>query len=70
MNDRTLKPGDKVQWRHSQGSTTGRVVQKLTRPTSVKDHEVAASKKAPEYLVESDKTGARAAHRPEALRKV
>ncbi|WP_395944057.1 DUF2945 domain-containing protein [Brevundimonas sp.] len=70
MTDKSLKPGDKVRWSHSQGSTTGRVVRRLTRPTSIKDHEVAASKEAPEYLVESDKTGARAAHRPEALRKV
>ncbi|WP_292094933.1 DUF2945 domain-containing protein [Brevundimonas sp.] len=29
---------------------------------------MAASPENPEYLVESDKTGARAAHRPQALK--
>lgn len=69
MTDRTFKAGDAVQWDHSQGSTTGKVVRKLTRPTMIKDHKVAASPDNPEYLVESDKTGARAAHKPSELRK-
>lgn len=70
MTDKRFKPGDKVRWDHSQGTTTGKVVRKLTRPTQIKGHKVAASKDNPEYLVESGKTGARAAHRPEELRKV
>ncbi|WP_246450630.1 DUF2945 domain-containing protein [Sphingomonas rhizophila] len=32
-------------------------------------HKVAASKDNPEYLVESDKSGKRAAHKPSALKK-
>lgn len=67
---KTLKKGDKVQWRHSQGTTTGHVVKKQTRPTTIKNHQVAASKDHPEYIVRSDKTGALAAHRPEGLKKV
>ena len=69
MTDKTFKAGDTVEWDHSQGTTTGKVVRKLTSPTKIKDHKVAASKDNPEYLVESGKTGARAAHRPEELRK-
>ena len=69
MTDKTFKAGDTVKWDHSQGTTTGQVIRKLTRETHIKGHKVAASKDHPEYLVESDKTGARAAHTPEELRK-
>ena len=69
MPDETFKPDDKVRWDHSQGTTTGHVVRKQTSPTKIKGHKVAASKDKPEYIVKSDKTGAVAAHKPEALRK-
>ena len=62
--------GDHVAWNSSQGEVTGRVVRKLVSPTHIKGHEIAASKENPEYLVESDKTGAQAAHKPDALRKL
>jgi hypothetical protein len=65
-----LHTGDHVQWNTSQGRTTGEVQKKLTSPTKIKGHEVKASKDDPEYLVESDKTGAEAAHKPSALKKV
>lgn len=64
-----LKKGDRVEWNTSQGKTTGTVKQKLTSPRDIKGHHVAASKENPEYLVESEKTGAEAAHKPEALKK-
>ncbi len=64
------RPGDRVEWRHSQGKSTGKVVRKVTRPTRIKDHKVAASPDHPEYIVESDKTGARAAHTRSGLRKL
>jgi hypothetical protein len=66
----TLKEGDKVEWQTSQGKTRGVVERKLTRPTKIKRHEVKASKEHPEYLVKSEKTGAKAAHKPDALKKV
>lgn len=69
MTEKTFKAGDKVAWDHSQGTTTGKVVKKLTKPTTIKSHKVAASPDNPEYLVESGKTGARAAHKPTELRK-
>lgn len=62
-----FKPGDKVSWRTSQGVTHGTVEKKLTHPTDIKQHHVAASKAHPEYLVVSDQTGARAAHTADAL---
>ena len=65
----SLQPGDKVAWNTSQGETTGRVVKRLTQPTDLKGHHVAASEDEPQYLVRSDKSGEEAAHRPEALRK-
>ena len=69
MTEKTFKAGDTVKWDHSQGTTTGKVVRKLVEPTTIKTHKVAASKDHPEYLVESGKTGARAAHKPSELRK-
>ncbi|QTC90111.1 hypervirulence associated TUDOR domain-containing protein [Brevundimonas goettingensis] len=69
MTEKSFKAGDTVKWDHSQGTTTGKVVRKLTKPTAIKAHKVAASKENPEYLVESGKTGALAAHKPSELRK-
>ena len=65
----TFKAGDKVQWKSSQGTVTGKVKKKLTTSTDIKGHHVAASKDNPEYLVASDKTGAEAAHKPGSLKK-
>ncbi|MDQ6655264.1 MAG: DUF2945 domain-containing protein [Verrucomicrobiota bacterium] len=64
-----LKAGDKVEWQTSQGKTVGTVKRKLTSKTKIKTHVVAASKENPEYLVQSKKTGAVAAHKPAALKK-
>ena len=72
MSQKKLKKGDKVAWSTPQGETRGKVVQKLTSDTRVgnegqKGTRVSASKKDPRYLVESEKTGKRAAHKPESL---
>ena len=69
MTEKTFKAGDTVQWDHSQGTTQGKVIKKVTSPTKIKGHKVAASKDNPEYIVKSDKTGAKAAHKPAELRK-
>jgi hypothetical protein len=65
-----FKEGTRVQWKTSHGQTTGKVKKKLTSPTDIKGHHVAASKDNPEYLVESEKTGKEAAHKPDALDKI
>ncbi|MDQ3041520.1 MAG: DUF2945 domain-containing protein [Acidobacteriota bacterium] len=64
-----LKKGDKVEWETSQGKTSGTVKKKLTEPMDIKGHHVAASKDNPEYLVDSEKSGGQAAHKPAALKK-
>ncbi len=69
MTEKSLKAGDKVEWDHSQGTTEGKVVKKVTSPTQIKGHKVAASRDNPEYIVESARTGAKAAHKPAELRK-
>ncbi|MBD2460914.1 DUF2945 domain-containing protein [Oscillatoria sp. FACHB-1407] len=65
-----FKKGDRVEWNSSGGKTVGKVKKKLTEPTEIKSHTVAASEDNPEYLVESEKTGKEAAHKPDALKKV
>ena len=64
-----IKPGDRVSWKTSQGETRGKVIKKLSAPTQIKGHTAKASKNNPEYLVESDKTHERAAHKPGALKR-
>ena len=66
----TFKPGDHVRWNTPQGETTGKVIRKLTEPTDIEGHHVAASDENPQYLVESDSSGAQAAHKPDALERV
>jgi hypothetical protein len=64
-----LRKGDTVSWNTPQGKTTGKVKKRLTEPAEIEGHHVAASRDNPEYLVESDKTGKQAAHKPDALKK-
>ncbi len=64
-----LKKGDKVEWDTSQGKTHGTVEKKQTTETHIKGHKVAATKDDPQYIVKSDKSGAKAAHKPDALKK-
>ncbi len=65
----TLKSGDHVEWDAPQGKTTGTVKKKLTEPTQIKGHKVAASPEHPEYLVETGKSHKEAAHTVEELHK-
>ena len=67
---KSVKVGDKVSWDSSGGHSTGKVVKKLTEPTKIKGHKVAASKDDPQYLVESEKSGKQAAHKAPSLTKV
>ncbi|MBX5161711.1 MULTISPECIES: DUF2945 domain-containing protein [unclassified Rhizobium] len=65
-----LRKGDDVSWDTSQGKTEGRVVKKQISQTKIKGHKVKASAAEPQYIVESDKSGKRAAHKPDELRKL
>ena len=64
-----FEKGDEVAWDTPQGETHGTVERKLTKPTQIKGHKVAASPENPEYLVRSAKSGKEAAHKPGELRK-
>jgi hypothetical protein len=65
-----FKQGDEVSWNTPQGKTRGKVKEKLTSRTEVGGQTVAASEDEPRYLVESEKSGKEAAHKPDALEKV
>lgn len=67
---KNLSRGDQVEWETAQGKTEGKVVKKQTTATKIKGHEIKASKSDPQYIVESTKTGKRAAHKRGALHKV
>ena len=66
---KALKKGDKVEWNTSQGKTKGTIKKKLTSTTKIKGHKAAAGKAKPKSLLESEKTGRKAAHKAEALKK-
>jgi hypothetical protein len=65
-----FKQGEEVGWNAPQGKTRGTVKKKLTGRTEVGGQTVAASENDPRYLVQSEKTGKEAAHKPDALEKV
>ncbi len=61
--------GDKVTWKTSQGKTSGTVVRVVKSETKVKGHKASASKKKPQVMVKSAKSGKRAVHKPGSLKK-
>ena len=63
------KQGEHVTWNSPQGKIDGKVVKTVTSATSVKGHTAKATKDKPQVLVESAKTGKRALHKPDALKK-
>ena len=69
MSDKDLKTGDHVRWNTAQGQTEGQVEKKITSTTRIKGHTAKATADRPQYVVKSDKTGAKAAHKPGELRK-
>ncbi len=54
---------------HPQGETTGKVVKVVTSDTKVKGQKLSASRDDPRVIVESEKSGKRARHKPESLKK-
>lgn len=63
------KKGDKVRWNTSQGETHGTVVEVRTSDFSIEGTDLKASKDDPRIVVESAKSGKRAAHKPGSLKK-
>ena len=62
-----FRQGDTVEWNTPQGKTRGKVKKKLTSNTEVGGQKIKASEEDPRYLVESEKSGKEAAHKPDAL---
>ena len=65
-----MKIGDKVSWGTPQGRTQGRIVDKKTKDFQLAKQHFKASEDEPKFIVESDKTGAKAAHAKSALTKL
>lgn len=63
------RKGEKVSWDTSQGKTEGTVEKIVTNTTKVKSHTAKATKKDPEVIVKSAKSGKQAVHKPEELKK-
>jgi len=64
-----FKQGDRVKWNTLQGETYGKVKKRLTSTTEVGGQKINASNDDPRYLVESEKSGNEAAHKPDSLSK-
>ena len=62
-----ISVGDKVSWNTSQGSTRGKVVERRTKDFTFDGQKFTASDDEPKFIVESDRTGAKAAHAESAL---
>ena len=64
-----LQAGRPGEVEHPQGETYGKVKKRLTSSTEVGGQKVNASDDDPRYLVESEKSGNEAAHKPDSLSK-
>jgi hypothetical protein len=63
-----MKIGDRVSWDSPQGRTHGKIVDRKTKDFQLDGRQWRASEDEPKFVVESEKTGAKAAHEPSALR--
>jgi hypothetical protein len=65
----SISVGDKVSWKTSQGTTHGVAKEKKTKEFQFAKQKFKASSDEPYFIVESEKTGEKAAHKESALRK-
>lgn len=65
----SLNKGDKVTWNTPQGKTTGTTVEKKTKTFQHDKQKFDASDDEPYWIVESEKTGATAAHKESTLER-
>ena len=61
--------GDHVSWKSHGGTAEGTVKKKITSDTEEAGRTVRADEDNPQYLVESEKSGGEAVHKPGALEK-
>lgn len=64
-----LKKGDRVSWKSHGGTAKGEVLHKQTSDTTIKGHQIRASREEPQYIVKSE-NGGKASHKPSALTKI
>ena len=65
----SISKGDRVRWNTSQGETTGHARERRTSPFQHDKQQFNASDDEPYWIVESEKTGATAAHKQSTLKK-
>lgn len=65
-----LSTGDRVSWNTSQGRTRGSVEEKRTKDFRFAGQSFTASDDEPAYIVTSEKSGEKAAHKGSALRRL
>lgn len=65
-----FKKGDEVGWNTSQGRTHGTVTRKVTGEAQTGGHTAKALPAEPQFEVRSARTGRKAVHKAEALKKV
>ncbi|MET8606500.1 DUF2945 domain-containing protein [Streptomyces rubiginosohelvolus] len=66
---KNLSAGDDVSWQSHGHRVEGTVTRKVDERTEAAGRKVDASKEEPQYEVQSDKTGKKAVHRPESLKR-
>jgi hypothetical protein len=64
-----IRKGDKVTWNSHGGEALGHVEKKITSDTEAAGRRVRADNDDPQYLVQSEKSGGEAVHKPSALHK-
>ncbi|WP_136518016.1 MULTISPECIES: DUF2945 domain-containing protein [Cellulomonas] len=62
-----MRKGQKVSWNTSQGRTEGRTVERRTEDFELDGQQFRASEDDPYWVVESAKSGKRAAHKQSSL---
>ena len=62
--------GDHVSWNSEARLVSGVIRKTISAPMKFKGDTVRASREAPQYLIQSDKTDDLAMHRGSALRKI
>ena len=65
-----LSVGDRVSWNTSQGRTRGKILERKESDFQFAGQKFTASANEPAFMVQSEKSGAKAAHKASALRKL
>ncbi|WP_380163738.1 DUF2945 domain-containing protein [Jannaschia sp. R86511] len=64
-----ISTGDRVSWNTPQGQTHGKAVEKRTKEFQHDKQTFKASDDEPFWIVESEKSGSKAAHKESSLTK-